>query len=91
MISLKCAITSFSKLALLLTILTQKSLGVARGSYTIQKEKSQFLDISKAARKTFYKLKNSFLKKLILAYFKRDYKTKIKVNISKDIILGILS
>jgi len=46
-------IAAFSKLALLLTKLTYKNLGAARGSPAIRREKSQPIDLGKEGLKAF--------------------------------------
>jgi hypothetical protein len=43
------------------------------------------------AKEAFIRLKNAFLEVLILAYFKREKKTRLEVNASSRAISGILS
>jgi transposase InsO family protein len=84
-------ISGFSKLALPLTVLTQKGPGAARGGHTQRKEESQALDIGQKGREAFQKLKNAFLGVPILAHFERDRKTRAEVDASGGAIAGILS
>jgi hypothetical protein len=84
-------IQGFSKLALPLTIMTQKGPGAARAGRALRKEESVPLDLSEEALKAFQLLKNSFLDVPILAHFERDRRTKVEVDASGGAISGILS
>jgi hypothetical protein len=86
-----CFIEGFSKIALLLTKLTQKGPGAARGSYAQRREESQGINLGKEGKQAFQNLKDSFLRVLILTHFKRGRKTHIEVNASGGAISGILS
>jgi hypothetical protein len=84
-------IQGFSKLALPLTILTQKGPGAARAGRALRREESVPLDLGEEALKAFQLLKNSFLGVPILAHFERDRRTKVEVDASGGAISGILS
>jgi hypothetical protein len=84
-------INGFSKLALPLTILTQKKPGSAKRGHEMRKEESQRLEIGAEGQQAFQKLKDAFLGVPILCHFEADRKTKVEVDASGGAISGILS
>jgi hypothetical protein len=84
-------INGFSKLALPLTILTQKQPGSAKRGHEMRKEESQRLEIGAEGQQAFQKLKDAFLGVPILCHFETDRKTKVEVDASGGAISGILS
>jgi hypothetical protein len=84
-------INGFSKLALPLTILTQKKPGAAKRGQAKRREESQCLDIGTEGLQSFQKLKDAFLEVPILCHFEMDRKTKGEVDALGGTISGILS
>jgi hypothetical protein len=84
-------INGFSKLALPLTILTQKQPGSAKRGHEMRKEESQRLEIRAEGQQAFQKLKDAFLGVPILCHFETDRKTKVEVDALGGAISGILS
>jgi hypothetical protein len=84
-------INGFSKLALPLTILTQKKPGSAKRGHEMRKEESQRLEIGAEGQQAFQKLKDAFLGVPIVCHFEADRKTKVEVDASGGAISGILS
>lgn len=84
-------IANFSKLALALTKLTQKTPNSARGGPAQRREESQPLQIGPEARESFRLLKNAFLEVPILTHYNPERETRVEVDASGGAIAGILS
>jgi hypothetical protein len=66
-------IAGFSRIALPLTILTQKAPGSARGGPQMRREESQHLDIGEKGIAAFKSLKDAFLNVPILTHFEHTW------------------
>ncbi|KAH6480324.1 hypothetical protein HBI55_254530 [Parastagonospora nodorum] len=84
-------IAGFSRLALPLTILTQKTPGAARGGPQMRREESQTLKIGPEGVQAFQALKDAFLNVPILVHFEQGRETRVEVDASGGAISGILS
>jgi hypothetical protein len=84
-------IAGFSRLALPLTKLTQKTPNSARGGHAQRKEESQSIQLGADGEKAFQLLKDAFLQVPILAHYEYGRPTHVEVDASGGAISGILS